>query len=153
MSEGQNDEGLPEEQKHLLASVLDEIVPASEKGRLPGAGEIGVTAYIEAMFLKMPELAAMVSQGLADLDAAARQRHGREFTVLSRSEKLELLNQHGFVFALTLHAYAGYYQQPRVLAGLGVEPRPPHPAGYEMEENDFSLLDPVRAREKMYRRV
>jgi hypothetical protein len=153
MSESSNDAGFSAEQRRLLASVLDEIVPASEKGPLPGAGEIGVAAYIEATFRKMPELGAMISQGLADLDAASRERHGRDFAALSRPEKLELLNQHGFVFALTLHAYTGYYQQPRVLAGLGVEARPPHPAGYEMEENDFSLLEPVRARKKMYRSV
>ena len=38
-----------------------------------------------------------------------------------------------------------------VLAGLGLEPRPPHPEGYEMAASDFSILDPVRKRSKLYR--
>ncbi len=29
--------------------------------------------------------------------------------------------------------------------------RPPHPKGYEMEPTDFSLLDGVRRRERLYR--
>jgi hypothetical protein len=40
-----------------------------------------------------------------------------------------------------------------VLALLGAETRPPHPKGYEMKANDYSLLDPVRRRAPMYRKV
>jgi hypothetical protein len=32
-----------------------------------------------------------------------------------------------------------------------MEPRPPFPEGFEVEEGDWSLLDPVRARPKLYR--
>lgn len=39
-----------------------------------------------------------------------------------------------------------YYEDARVLAALGFEARPPFPAGHELEEGDWSLLDPVRAR-------
>jgi hypothetical protein len=41
--------------------------------------------------------------------------------------------------------------QPRVLEALGVEPRPPHPAGYATVEGDPSLLEPVRQRGRTYR--
>jgi hypothetical protein len=45
---------------------------------------------------------------------------------------------------LALHAFTGYYQHPRVVESLGLEPRAPHPQGYQMAPNDLSLLEPVR---------
>ena len=54
---------------------------------------------------------------------------------------------------LTFVAYVGYYQHPRVVAALGLEHRPPHPKGHEMEASDLTLLDPVRRRGKLYREV
>ena len=57
----------------------------------------------------------------------------------------------GFLPVLLFQTYQGYYQIPAVLAALGLPPRPPHPKGYEIEPNDLELLEPVRAREKMYR--
>src|SRR6516162_1999713 len=39
----------------------------------------------------------------------------------------------------------------RVMRSLGLEPRPPYPKGFEVEQGDWSLLDPVRARPKLYR--
>ena len=41
----------------------------------------------------------------------------------------------------------------RVIAALDLEPRPPHPQGFTMPENDLSLLDPVRARGRLWRDV
>jgi hypothetical protein len=36
---------------------------------------------------------------------------------------------------------------------LGQEPRPPFPKGHTVEQGDWSLLDPVKARQPFYRRV
>ena len=44
-----------------------------------------------------------------------------------------------------------YYQDDRVMQSLGMEPRPPFPEGFEVEQGDWSLLDPVRGRPKLYR--
>src|SRR5271170_7514834 len=38
-----------------------------------------------------------------------------------------------------------YYRDDRVMRSLGMEPRPPFPKGFEVEQGDWSLLDPVRA--------
>ena len=46
-----------------------------------------------------------------------------------------------------------YYRDDRVMRSLGLEPRPPFPKGFEVEQGDWSLLDPVRARPKFYREV
>jgi hypothetical protein len=139
-----------------LASVLDEIIPPRDDGHLPGAGTLGVASHIAQAIERTPELAFTIASGLAAADELANERHGRGFAELAREAKLGVLSaldatQPAFIPTLTFHAYIGYYQHPRVIAGLGLEPRPPHPQGYVMEPNDSSLLDPVRQRPRMYR--
>jgi len=46
-----------------------------------------------------------------------------------------------------------YYRDDRVMQSLGLEARPPFPKGFEVEQGDWSLLDPVRARPRLYREV
>ena len=46
-----------------------------------------------------------------------------------------------------------YYRDDRVMRSLGQEARPPFPRGHVVEQGDWSLLDPVRARKPMYRTV
>jgi hypothetical protein len=55
------------------------------------------------------------------------------------------------VAALTSFVVQCYYRDDRVMAALNMEPRPPHPVGFELEDSDWSLLEPVRARGKIYR--
>jgi len=44
-----------------------------------------------------------------------------------------------------------YYRDDRVLLSLGLEPRAPFPQGHVVEQGDWSLLDAVRARPKLWR--
>ena len=44
-----------------------------------------------------------------------------------------------------------YYRNDRVMIPLGMEPRPPFPKGHVLPQGDWSLLDPVRARGKIWR--
>ena len=46
-----------------------------------------------------------------------------------------------------------YYRDDRVMRSLDMEVRPPFPIGFELEQGDWSLLDPVRVRPKLYREV
>jgi hypothetical protein len=153
VSEDTNDSGFSPQEAQALASVLDEIIPPSDDGRLPGAGEAGLVRYIEQ---HASELRPWILQGLSALDELANGRGARDFAALSREDKLEALNgvataQPAFLPGLILQTYAGYYQNDRVLEGLGLEARPPYPEGYEMEPTDLSLLDAVRRRGKLYR--
>lgn len=151
MTDATNDRAFSADEKRVLAVVLNEIIPPSADGKLPGAGEAGVADYLERALRAMPELRAMVTEGLAALDGAARSRHGRGFGDLGPDQRTTLLGEQGFVFPLTLHTYAGYYQTARVVEALGLETRAPHPGGYTMEPNDLTLLDAVRRRPKMFR--
>ena len=151
MSDETNHPGFSADEQRTLASVLDELIPPSHDGKLPGAGQLGIAGYVEQALRKMPELKSMIAQGLADLDDLARSRNAADFAALSRADKVQLLNQQGFIFPLMFHAYAGYYQHARVVEALGLEARPPHPQGYHMEPNDLTLLDAVRRGPKRYR--
>jgi hypothetical protein len=44
-----------------------------------------------------------------------------------------------------------YYRDDRVMRSLELEPRPPFPKGHTLEQGDWSLLDAVRGRAKMWR--
>jgi hypothetical protein len=143
---------------HALVHVLDDLVPPSADGRLPGAGGLGLAPYLDRALDAMPPLKEMVAHGLLALDAFARRRNSGGLDAMSAEQRTVTLQE----FAgtddalppiLAIHAYSGYYQHPAVLEALGLEPRPPHPKGYEMEENDLSLLDPVRTLGARYRVV
>ena len=46
-----------------------------------------------------------------------------------------------------------YYRDDRVMRALGIEPRAPFPKGRVLEQGDWSLLDAVRGRPRMWRDV
>ena len=101
---------------------------------------MGLVRYIEQ---QAPELRPTIVQGLSALDELASGRGARDFAALSREDKLEALNelaaaQPAFLPGLILQSYVGYYQNDRVLEGLGLEPRPPYPDGYKMEPTDLT---------------
>ncbi|MBW2421934.1 MAG: gluconate 2-dehydrogenase subunit 3 family protein [Deltaproteobacteria bacterium] len=139
--------------QRTLAAVLDEIIPASRDGALPGAGALGVGVYVEE---RLGTAAEAVTAGLAALEELAMGRGAAGFCAAAREDRLPLLNEvseshPGLLGSLIFHGYGGYYQDPRVVEALGLEARPPHPKGYELESGDLGLLDAVRARPKLYR--
>jgi len=86
-------------------------------------------------------LAESAGGRLADLDVARR-----EAAVLAFRER-------GGAAAATLSRVIlqCYYRDDRVVRSLGLEPRAPFPKGHTLEQGDWSLLDPVRKRPKMWR--
>jgi len=150
--------GFSEAERSALTALLDEIIPRSPDGRLPGAGELGLAAAIDETLRKAPEGRPALLQGLHRLDELAQARGAESFAELDRSGRLALMDElaardPGFVPGLLFPTYASYYQSPRVVEALGMEARPPHPKGYEIGPHDPKLLDPVRARGRMYRDV
>jgi hypothetical protein len=91
----------------------------------------------------LDELARLAGAPLAGLDPAWRE-----------AAALELRAKGGAaVAALTRVVLQCYYRDDRVVRSLGLEPRPPYPKGHVLEQGDWSLLDPVRARPPMWRRA
>lgn len=139
-----------------LTAVLDEIVPPSHDGRLPGAGEAGLAATIDRLARDKPELRPALGEGLAAADSLARARGAKGFAELARDARLEVLNETAarapaFLPGLVAQTIVAYYQVDRVREALGFEARPPYPQGYPVEPTDFAILDPVRRREPFFR--
>jgi len=127
-------EGTETDLDPLLRAVLDTLVPPSPDGRFPGAGELGCGSTVMAACTRMPGLAELVHRGLQELDRASQAAHGKHFAELDAASREQLLGEQSFVFPLVIQVYIAYYQHPRVLAALGLDPRPPHPGGYELRE-------------------
>ncbi|HEY8515475.1 MAG TPA: hypothetical protein VIS07_08175 [Candidatus Binatia bacterium] len=148
--------GFTDEQASTLRALLDEIVPPSADGRLPGGGTLVGGEHLATTLRTLPGLDLGVLQAVATADEAARARGAASFAALPKDERRALVadvgaRDAGFLPSLTFLAYASYYQDPRVLGALGFEARPPHPRGFEMEDGDLALLEPVRRRGKLYR--
>ena len=156
MGEANAATGFSADELRTLSCVLDLLIPPSSDGRMPGAGEVGIGARIDELAQRDPGLRAVVVAGVAALDAVARASGATGFEALAGTERLAVLHEisagePGFVPSLIFHTYAGYYQEGRVLEGLGLDPRPPFPTGHPLEPFDEALLDSVRRRAKLYR--
>ena len=142
-------------QRETLRAVLNTIVPASADGRLPGAAELDPVLRHVA---QAEGLVAALRGQLDTLQRDAIERFGAAFAALDDAGRIALLGELRARDAVLLQQLAVetltcYYQQDRVLEGLGMEARPPYPKGYQVEQGDLSLLEPVIARGRIYREV
>lgn len=138
-------EVLTPEQGHLLATVLNRLIPADEA--MPAAGDAGVAGYIDQVLRDAPHLRRPVIDALDEL-------HGGGFIRLSAAAQdkqlRRLASDRPESFEILLHAaYAGYYSDPGVLAAAGWAPADSAPP----EPFDHTLLDAVRKRGPIYRDV
>ena len=147
---------LSDPQREILQALIGSIIPPSTDYDAPGADDplifrdILVTAgsYID-----------MFEAGLEDIDQQAKRNHdGAGFAALSDTDRhamAEHLSRTLNPFLRTLVSITAqcYYRDDRVMQALGMEPRPPFPKGFTIEEGDWTLLDPVRRRGKLYRDV
>jgi hypothetical protein len=140
----------PAEQRDLRC-VAGMMVPASEAFGVPGADDAAIFADITASLGRdfgavrqaLIVLAALSGGAFADLDETRRHAVAASFQA-----------QGGVPLATLNRAILQcYYRDDRVVRSLGLEPRPPFPKGHTLEQGDWSLLDPVRTRPKMWRDV
>lgn len=128
-----------------LRALAGAMIPASAAHGAPGADDEAILAVIAAHAAGAAEalrrLAASLGGGPGTLGALDRADLEAR---LVRSGGPEA----GAVYALVL---MHYYRDDRVMAALGLEPRPPFPLGHPLEEADPALLDPVRARAPFWR--
>jgi|ERR1700722_14100882 len=132
-----------------LRCIAGMMIPASSEFGVPGADDAVIFADIVGTMGRdtghvreaLVALTALAGRPFADLNAARR-----EAVVMAFREQ-------GGTAAATLSRVIlqCYYRDDRVVRSLGLEPRPPFPKGHTLEQGDWSLLDPVRKRAKMWR--
>ena len=147
------DSPLAKQERETLLSLVGMMVPASEEYQVPGADD----AQIFARILATPnDRLATVTKDLAALDQASLDQRGDHFPALKDDERMPMLMEFGVSHPMFIPTLIGitlncYYSDDRVLESLNMEARPPYPEGFIVEQGDWSLLDPVRQRPKMYR--
>lgn len=135
--------------QQTLRCIVHHMIPASAEYDVPGADDPAIFADIlrsidrdrAALQEALQTVDAMAGGALADLPESAQTKRILEF----RSSRPEL--------AAVLEAATArcYYRDDRVMASIGMEVRPPFPVGYKVKQGEWSLLEPVRARGKIYR--
>jgi len=142
---------LTDAEAHDLRLLAGIMIPPSRTHGVPGADD----ALIFADILKSLE------RDTADAQIALKQLRelsGGAFAELASERRPEValrFKQEGGapLFALNRVVLLCYYRDDRVMRALGQEPRSPFPKGHVVEQGDWSLLDPVRKRAPMWRRV
>src|SRR6185369_2486363 len=138
-------------QRNDLRIVAAMIVPASDEYKVPGADDPAIQADMLATLGRdtalvrqaLDHLAHLAGKPLAELDTAKRDAIATEFRTTGGSAAATLVR-------VVLQCY---YRDDRVLRSLGLELRAPFPKGYTLEQGDWSLLDPVKARSGTLRRA
>ncbi len=138
-------------QRDDLRAVAAMIIPASDEYKVPGADDPAIQADILATLGRdtdmvkaaLDHLARLAGKPLAELDPARRDAVASEFRASGGAAAATLVR-------VVLQCY---YRDDRVLRSLGLELRAPFPKGYTLEQGDWSILDPVKARPSTLRRA
>lgn len=140
----------PAEQSDLRA-LAALIIPASTKFSVPGADDPTIFADIVASMRHEQDDIRTALQLLSNLS-------GERLASLELADQLEVASRlramgGSAVDTLTRHILLCYYRDDRVMRSLGIEPRPPFPGGFTVEQGDWSLLAPVKARAPFWRQA
>ncbi len=140
------DHPLTASQQQTLAALLDTMLPASDDGNLPSARELDLIGYInetaEDFIPLLVEIVDSFDEAFSDLSIVQRYPLVEAFST-TRTELFE---------SLLFQLYDCYYQDDRVLEGIGMAAGPPFPEGNTIESGDLSLLDPVLEKSPTYRK-
>lgn len=120
------------------------MIPASAEYGVPGADDAAIFADIVASIGR--DMAHVKTALAAVAGVAGQTPDKREATARAFLE-----NNSPEAVTLGRTILQCYYRDDRVVRSLGLEPRPPFPKGHTLEQGDWSLLDPVKKRPKMWR--
>jgi hypothetical protein len=149
-------EPLTPDQREALKAFAATMIPASARYGVPGADDPTIFADIaKSLERDIADVCAALARldELARLDALAEGR----FANLPADRRLTIAERWRgegapSVAALCRIVLLCYYRDDRVMRSLGQEPRSPFPQGHQVEQGDWSLLDPVRRRAPFWRR-
>jgi hypothetical protein len=137
-----------DKERQVLAAVAEAIISQDAALALPGASD---PAVMHTLLGKAAHFEARLKAGIEALIGQT------DPLAIAPQELISLLDKdprfRSFSNIMTILTMQSYYQDPRVLAVHGLAARPPFPLGHELESGDWSLLDPVKRRNPIYRPV
>jgi hypothetical protein len=142
---------LSADERRSLRCLVGIMIPASKEYGVPGADDDAIFSDIVA---SLGPDARFVSAALGRLDALCGGSFADQGSAGRQAACEALRNESSPLVAVLVRVTVQcYYRDDHVMRSLNMEPRPPYPLGFEVESGDWSLLDPVRARGKIYRDV
>jgi len=141
--------GLTEDETDDLRRIAGTMIPADPTLGMPAADDPAILAdIVRSVGRDLPQ----VREAMAAID----RKSGGAFARMDQDGREALLNEYhanGGAPAATLGrvVLGAYYRDDRVLIAIGHEARAPFPKGYDVEQGDWSLLDPVRRRAQFWR--
>ena len=141
------------QERAVLRKVAGTLIPASDEYDIPGADDETIFARILVL---AAERAESIKSGVDALNVLARERHNEDFLGLNDAQRTALLRDRAsstFLRRMIRCTATSYYQDGRVLESIDLKSTPPFPGGHEIEQGDWTLLDPVKARAPFYRGV
>lgn len=148
-----------EAQTAILNLLMDLLIPASHDGKMPSARSLDLYADISGMSLKDRML---FDAGLAEIQARSNALLGVDYVQLDVDNQKALIDglradatlraqPAPFIQCFTTQTVARYLAHDRVMPLIGLEARAPWPKGHVVAQGDWSLIDVVRKRGKLYR--
>jgi hypothetical protein len=143
-------DSLSEAMRRNFRCLAGMMVPASAEFGVPGADDETIFTDImgclgsrdlPAVRQALDQLSGLAGGSFADLPPERREAVAEAFHA-SNTPAMSTLHR------VVLQCY---YRDDRVVTSLGLEPRPPFPKGHVLEQGDWSLLDPVKRRAKLWR--
>src|SRR5260221_14787777 len=144
-------DALSDAETRALCRLAGFMVPASAEHGMPGADDAVIAS----------DIVRSLDRDLGDVRVALARLHAiadGDFTALgptaAEAAATALLEGGGpSITALGRAVLQCYYRDDRVLRALGLEARAPYPLGRTVPAGDWSLLDPVRGRPRLWRDV
>ena len=142
------------QEKRIFLALVDMIIPASEELNIPGASDTLIFKNIIANSAKNHQ---KILESLSALETLAQEKENASFANLLIDQRVRIIKIFRETYPTEANMFENltsqcYYQDDRIMISLGMEPRPPYPEGFTVEQGDWSLLEPVRKREKFYRK-
>lgn len=136
-----------------LHVIIDALLPGDPELGVPSASSIDFDAYLE-----WHDLADLAYEFVKMLDNVCSDKFSMSFIDLDATQKMQAINACKLVnvrvfSSLVGHLLRAYYTNTSVLNKIGAGSVPPFPHGNSMKEDDWSILEPVFERGKIYKEV
>jgi len=140
-------------QQQILRAAVNTIVPADSELNVPGAGDTLIFADIVA---SIGARHSEINTALTALHETSVQQWQLAFEQLNSVQQLQLVHEcqqamPEQIWSLISVTFECYYRDDRVMQSLDMDARPAFPQGFEVDQGDWSLLDPVKKRAPFYR--
>jgi len=134
-----------------LLAVVGTLVPA-QAGGMPAASDLEEFREVppgEAKWIYGPLVALLEAREAEKGESFLAAEPARREAILREIES----GHPGLIEGVMMQTAIRYYRSETVARALGLEARAPFPGGYQVEETDWSLLDPVREMKPIYREL